>query len=139
MTPMRVQILYRNALNDFRLIIAFVPWVHDTHVAHLTFLKTHVCPGDVVVTHHLPHPRSIAQQYARSSLNRFFVAQDAAELVERSGAQLWVHGHTHATCDYIVGETRVICNPRGYPNESRSGFELGCVVEVSPAHDFVVT
>jgi hypothetical protein len=27
---------------------------------------------------------------------------------------LWVHGHTHTSFDYRVGECRVVCNPRGY-------------------------
>lgn len=126
------EILYRGSMNDFQLITGFVPWVRDTHATHLAFLRTHVRPGDVVVTHHLPHPRSIVPRYAGSSLNRFFVAGDAAGLVERSGAQLWVHGHTHAPCDYSVGETRVICNPRDYPSEARNGFALECTVEVSP-------
>ena len=128
--------LYRGCLNDFRMIADFVPWVHDTHTAHLAFLKANMHPGDVVVTHHLPHPRSIAAQYSGSALNRFFLAEDAAELVERSGARLWVHGHTHTHCDYAVGETRVVCNPRGYPGESSNGvgfgfgFDLGCIVDV---------
>lgn len=121
------EILYRRYLNDFRMIKGFLPWAHDTHTAHLQFLKTHVRPGDVVVTHHLPHPRSISQAHARSSLNRFFLAADAAGLVERSGARLWIHGHTHTGCDYTVGETRVVCNPRGYPHEANT-FNPGFVV-----------
>jgi hypothetical protein len=28
--------------------------------------------------------------------------------------RLWTHGHTHHVFDYVVGETRVVCNPRGY-------------------------
>jgi Icc-related predicted phosphoesterase len=124
------EILYRSSLNDFKLIADFVPWVHDTHRAHLTFLKTNVQPGDVVVTHHLPHPRSIAPQYAGSALNRFFVAADAAGLVEESDARLWIHGHTHARCDYVTGGTRVVCNPRGYPSEAGNGFDPRFVVEV---------
>jgi predicted phosphodiesterase len=123
------EILYRASLNDFRMIVNFMPWVHDTHKEHLEFLKTHVCPGDIVVTHHLPHPQSVSPQYARSALNRFYVAEDAAELVERSGARLWIHGHTHVPCNYVVGETRVVCNPRGYPGEN-NGFDNGCVAEV---------
>jgi hypothetical protein len=27
---------------------------------------------------------------------------------------LWVHGHVHAKNDYIVGNCRVVSNPRGY-------------------------
>ena len=27
---------------------------------------------------------------------------------------LWVHGHTHDSFDYQIGNCRVVCNPRGY-------------------------
>jgi hypothetical protein len=27
---------------------------------------------------------------------------------------LWTHGHTHEDFDYMIGTTRVVCNPRGY-------------------------
>jgi len=32
----------------------------------------------------------------------------------RPQIKLWVHGHTHDPYDYVIGETRVVCNPRGY-------------------------
>lgn len=40
--------------------------------------------------------------------------------------KFWTHGHTHDNFDYMVGTTRVVCNPRGYINyESRADyFEL---------------
>ena len=28
--------------------------------------------------------------------------------------RLWTHGHTHEPFDYIIGSTRIVCNPRGY-------------------------
>ena len=28
--------------------------------------------------------------------------------------KLWTHGHTHDVFDYMIGSTRVVCNPRGY-------------------------
>ena len=67
----------------------------------------------VVVTHHLPHPRSIARQFAGDPLNVAFCS-DLSSLVENSGAALWVHGHTHTSCGYLAGGTRVVCNPKGY-------------------------
>jgi Icc-related predicted phosphoesterase len=33
---------------------------------------------------------------------------------------LWVHGHTHEAFDYRINDTRVIVNPRAYPNEVSS-------------------
>jgi Icc-related predicted phosphoesterase len=32
--------------------------------------------------------------------------------------KLIVHGHTHEACDYMIGDTRVVCHPRGYPKET---------------------
>ena len=66
----------------------------------------------VVVTHHLPHP-TVHPGYAGDLLNPAFCS-DLSGLVEGSGAALWVHGHTHTSCDYVAGATRVVCNPRGY-------------------------
>jgi predicted phosphodiesterase len=128
--PTADEVHYRRLVNDFALIDGFVPWVHETHAAHLAFLAANVRRGDVVVTHYLPHPRSIARQFVGSPLNRFFLAEDAAELVERSGARLWVHGHTHVPCDYFVGQTRVVCNPRGHPREAARPIDVQLVLEV---------
>ena len=50
-------------------------------------------------------------------------------LIEERQPALWVHGHTHDSCDYRVGNTRVICNPRGYENEN-GAFDPGQAVRV---------
>jgi predicted phosphodiesterase len=113
------EVRYRGFLTDFRLIREFVPWVHHAHAAQLAFLRANVGGGDVVITHHLPHQNSTPAFFVGSPLNRFFVADDAAELVAHAGARLWFHGHAHAPSDYVVGTTRVVCNPRGYPHERR--------------------
>lgn len=119
--PTRGEERYRPGVADFQLIAGFGPWVRDAHAAQLAYLESEVRPGDVVVTHHLPHPRSVASRYRGS---------DAARCVERAGAQLWVHGHTHVGCDYVAGVTRVVCNPRGYPGEGLHALEVARVVEV---------
>ncbi len=31
--------------------------------------------------------------------------------------QLWIHGHTHDSFDYLVNGTRIVCNPRGYARD----------------------
>lgn len=67
----------------------------------------------VVVTHHLPHPRSIAPRWITNAITPAFCS-DLSDLVESCGAALWVHGHTHDSFDYVAGSTRVICNPKGY-------------------------
>lgn len=93
-------------------------------------------PGKtVVVTHHLPHPRSISVQYDGDHLNPSYCS-DLSELVEGCGAALWIHGHTHTSSDYLAGTTRVICNPKGYGPRSRhgrmenEGFNDSLVIEI---------
>lgn len=77
----------------------------------------------IVVTHHVPAMSSVTARYKTDPLTPAF-ASDCTKLLEM-GADLWVHGHTHDSCDYIYGGTRVICNPRGYPSRmgSTSQFE----------------
>jgi len=82
----------------------------------------------VVVTHHAPHPGSIAPQFVGDPATPAFVS-DLSDLIEDRGPDLWIHGHVHNPCDYRVGRTRVVCNPRGYTNENRA-FEWRKVVEV---------
>lgn len=67
----------------------------------------------VVITHHAPSPHSIHPRFAGSPLNACFVS-DCEALMGHEKVQLWIHGHTHNSFDYLVNGTRVICNPRGY-------------------------
>jgi len=84
----------------------------------------------VVITHHLPAARSTAGPYAASPLNPAFASR-LEPLIERYSPVLWIHGHTHVPCDYRLGATRVVCNPRGYPRETYdTAFDPALVVDV---------
>jgi hypothetical protein len=50
-------------------------------------------------------------------------------MLDNPNIKLWTHGHTHEDFDYMVGSTRVFCNPRGYHDyeERADHFELKCV------------
>ncbi len=82
----------------------------------------------VVVTHHAPSGRSITPEFSGDVLSACY-ASDMESLIVEKGPALWVHGHVHHRTDYLIGGTRVISNPRGYPGES-SGFDPGLVVEI---------
>ena len=42
-------------------------------------------------------------------------SSDLSEFImDHPQIKLWTHGHTHDKFDYLVGNTRVVCNPRGY-------------------------
>ena len=82
----------------------------------------------VVITHHGPHLKSIAPKFRDTLLTAAFIS-DLSGLIETRQPALWIHGHTHVSFDYAVGDTRVICNPHGYPGENRR-FNPRLVVEV---------
>lgn len=80
----------------------------------------------VVITHHAPSIKSVAERFARSSISAGF-ASDCEDLAAR--AALWVHGHCHNVSDYRLGSCRVVANPRGYGAECPE-FDAGLVVEI---------
>lgn len=73
-------------------------------------IEPHAGPT-IVVSHFLPSPRCCAPQFKHDSLNPYF-ATNVEELVRL--ADLWVHGHTHASINTLIEGTPVVCNPRGY-------------------------
>ncbi len=82
---------------------------------------------NVVITHHAPSLKSVPDRYKKDILSASF-ASNLDELIEDNDIDLWIHGHTHDSFDYKIGDTRVFCNPKGYPHEY-NGFEWK-VIEV---------
>lgn len=92
---------------------------YEEHQQMLDYIRT-VIEGKfdqkfVVVGHHAPsrsstHPRYASQYLMNggysSSLDQF--------IMDHPQIKMWTHGHTHDDYDYMIGSTRVICNPRGY-------------------------
>ncbi len=71
----------------------------------------------VVAGHHAPSRLSTHEKYRHdiimnggysSSLDQF--------ILDHPQIRLWTHGHTHHNFDYMIGSTRIVCNPRGYIN-----------------------
>jgi Icc-related predicted phosphoesterase len=69
----------------------------------------------VVVTHHAPSSESIAECYKHDTLMNGAFHSDLSEFIlDRPQIKMWTHGHMHNQSDYSIGDTRVVCNPRGY-------------------------
>lgn len=69
----------------------------------------------VVVGHHAPSRTSTHEMYKNDTIMNGGYSSDMDEFIqERPQIKLWTHGHTHHVFDYVIGETRVVCNPRGY-------------------------
>ena len=88
----------------------------------------------VVVGHHSPSFQSVHDTYKDETLMNGGYHSDLSEFIlDHPQIKLWTHGHTHHPFDYMIGETRVVCNPRGYENDGYSeqtGWNPNIVLEV---------
>lgn len=66
----------------------------------------------VVITHFAPHLNSVSDRFKNSGIGAGYWVNDLECLLGKTC--LHVHGHVHDSKDYQVGNTRVVCNPRGY-------------------------
>lgn len=86
----------------------------------------------VVVGHHAPSHLSIHEMYQNDGLTNFAYYSDLSEFIlDHPQIKLWTHGHTHTPFDYQIGDTRIVCNPRGYEGyEPDSGWDPNKVIEI---------
>lgn len=85
----------------------------------------------VVVTHHAPSVKSVSQYYKSTEFDRqtnYSYYSDLESFIEnRPKIAAWVHGHMHEEVDYMIGNTRIVTNPRGY-----LGYDIPKDAEVHP-------
>jgi predicted phosphodiesterase len=67
----------------------------------------------VIITHHLPSKQCNDPKFKGSLLNPAF-SSDLDYIILEEKPKLWIFGHTHASIDMMIGDTRMVCNPRGY-------------------------
>jgi predicted phosphodiesterase len=88
----------------------------------------------VVVGHHSPSFQSVHESYSTEYLMNGGYHSDLSEFIlDHPQIKLWTHGHTHHPFDYMIGETRIVCNPRGYEGDGYSegtGWNPNIVLEV---------
>jgi DNA repair exonuclease SbcCD nuclease subunit len=71
----------------------------------------------VVVGHHAPSKLSTHERYqhaVHSTMNGGYSSDLSEFIMDHPQIKLWTHGHMHDPFDYVIGETRIVCNPRGY-------------------------
>jgi len=129
-------------MNDYRVIrndeLGFTKLrpAHTMHRHHQTmsYLKA-VLPDlkdkkVVFVGHHTPSHRSIHEMYRGDYLMNGGYHSDLSEFIlDHPEIVLWTHGHTHEPMDYMIGTTRVVCNPRGYAGHDKNAdvFQLAYI------------
>lgn len=105
------------------------------HYQTLQFIKDTVDRKDtdqyVVVTHHTPSWLSCHPSYAGDVImNACYHSELSETILDRPQIRLWTHGHTHYPWDYVLGDTRIVCNPRGYDKYEKTGWDPGKIVEI---------
>ena len=133
----------RDMMNDFRIIrndkagfTSLKP--ADTVVRHKNMLKyiQTVIEGKfdekfVVCGHHAPSKLSTHSQYKDDTLMNGAYSSDLSEFImDHPQIKLWTHGHTHHPFDYTIGETRIVCNPRGYDGYEDTEWNPNIVLEI---------
>ena len=134
-------------MNDFRIIRhdqsgyrSLKPAdIADRHRKTLQYFKT-VMDGYpqeqkfVVVGHHTPSHMSCHPQYAHDYIMNGGYHSDLSDFIlDHPQIKLWTHGHTHHPFDYVLGSTRIVCNPRGYESDGYTedtGWNPNIVLEV---------
>lgn len=120
-------LMVKEMMNDYRVIrhsnrnyARLTP--SDTVVRHkntLNYIKS-VIKSDpnkkyVVVGHHAPSKQSVKPRYAEDiEMNGAYSSDLEDFILAHPQIVLQTHGHTHEEFDYYVGNTRIVCNPRGY-------------------------
>ena len=133
-------------MNDFRIIrndkrsyaamsALDVAVRHDRTLAYIKLIvQEHKDKRCVVVGHHSPSFQSVHEIYKTEYLMNGGYHSDLSEFIlDHPQIKLWTHGHTHHPFDYVIGETRIVCNPRGYEADGYSegtGWDPEKVIEV---------
>lgn len=100
------------------------------------FLGRHDPKKSVVVTHHAPSARSLPVCRREDPVSCGYASR-LDSFIQSYQPALWIHGHVHCAKDYLIGKTRVLANPRGYPDEPNSGFDPEMVVDLDGAQSLV--
>jgi hypothetical protein len=112
-----------DAVEDHKKMLDYIKLMYEETPPWMTM---------IVVGHHAPSRASTHPRYAGETLMNGGYSSELSEFIlDRPGIKLWTHGHTHEDFDYMIGDCRIVCNPRGYIGyEGRAdSFELK-VVEV---------
>lgn len=137
--------LVRDGMNDFKLIEgnnyrkltpANVVGYHDEA---LGLIEKVVANYDnvIVLGHHAPSYQSLTPEYATGQwahLNSGYCSHLDPFIERNRSIKLWTHGHVHSSHDYMIGDTRIVANPRGYARKNgtneNADFNPNLILEV---------
>lgn len=113
-------------INDFKVIDGFTPAraaaINLTQAQYIKHMYEQISGKKVIITHFMParecvHPRW--QGSATTNMLNGYFSNDLGSWIKTLTNTTWIYGHTHDPADFMLGNTRMVCNPRGYTNENR--------------------
>lgn len=124
-------IIYRDCINCWKQISDLKTQIEIQNNKSIKFIKKFnnlKTSKKILLTHYLPSHRSVSNKYKSHPINLFYVC-DLSNYLDTLNFDLIVHGHTHDSCDYMLGDTRIVCNPYGYEHQNKE-FDFCKIVEV---------
>ena len=102
---------------------------HKKSLEYIKFVVSEAKPHEkvVVVGHHTPSLQSCAEKYnSDQMMNGGYHSSLDYYIEDHPQIVLWTHGHTHENMNYMIGATRIFCNPRGYAgwDDTAATFQL---------------
>lgn len=107
-------------LNDFLLIrngnkMFTTQDAYKIHIDTMDKFAEWVDETTIVITHHMPSDSCVNPRYKNSgSINAGFRSA-LEEFILDKQPKYWFHGHGHDSVNVQVGQTKILSNPRGYP------------------------
>lgn len=121
------KIIAKKNMQDYRLIheksggkLISPEVIYDKFIKNIDFIKDEIDPNyeNIIITHHAPSIKSVPEKYRTESnkyLNHSYYTDLEKFIFENeNNIKYWIHGHSHDSSDYNIGNTRIISNPRGY-------------------------
>lgn len=121
----------RNSAREYRrLTPRDTRQIHERSIERMAaFFQKHDPARTIVITHHAPSALSLPE-YRRQKPISCAYASNLDDFILRHQPHLWVHGHIHHNNDYRIGSTRIIANPRAYPDDLNPSFDPTLVVDL---------
>lgn len=119
--PLTVDIV-KDVVKDYKLIKVLDTRYHNLHPrdtirlndTNVKFIKEFLNYEKIIIlTHHAPTLMGCHNDHGD-----YAYASDLSDLIlDNPRIKYWIHGHTHNSIEYFVGDCKVISNQRGYPSE----------------------
>ena len=86
----------------------------------------------VVITHHAPSLKGLNPAFAGNGHDGAYASDLDERIAVLEGVPVWVHGHTHVACQYVIGSTVVRSNARGFASKGQMapGFDPRAAFEI---------